>query len=65
MVGQIDILIIGTGFEEKLQVSNDTLNDFKNYNIHVVVLPTSEAIHKYNTLVDYGQAVGALLHSTC
>jgi hypothetical protein len=59
------IVIIGCGQEQRLQVMPDTLVVISQAGAAAEILPSGDAVQRYNALVGDGKAVGALIHSTC
>ena len=55
-----DVLIIGTGYDNLVQVEEEIAAVPT-----VVILPTPEAIRRYNELRGEGKSVAAIIHSTC
>jgi hypothetical protein len=55
-----DVLIIGTGYDNLVQVAEKVaaLPD-------VEILPTPQAVKRYNELRGEGKRVAAIIHSTC
>ena len=55
-----DVLIIGTGYDNMVQVEEKVaaLPD-------VEILPTPQAVRRYNELRGEGKRVAAIIHSTC
>jgi hypothetical protein len=58
------VIVLSTGHNERLKVKSETINLLKEKDIAVHVLPTDQAVKKYNDLRTR-QPVGALIHSTC
>lgn len=58
------VVILGSGFYERLRVSPETLRELEERNVPVHVEPSEEAVRLYNELRK-GEKVGALIHSTC
>ncbi|XP_074497143.1 mth938 domain-containing protein isoform X2 [Sebastes fasciatus] len=61
----IDLLVIGRGMSEALQVPSATLDFVKQKGVDVKVLQTEKAVAEYNKLVGQGAKVGGVFHSTC
>ncbi|KAK5611908.1 hypothetical protein CRENBAI_007124 [Crenichthys baileyi] len=61
----IELLVIGRGMSEALQVPSSTLDFVKQKGIEVRVLPTQKAVAEYNKLAVQGAKVGGVFHSTC
>jgi hypothetical protein len=59
-----EVVVLSTGHNERLQVQSGTLQMLKEKHIPVHVLPTDQAVKKYNDLRTQ-KPVGALIHSTC
>lgn len=57
-----DVVIIGTGYEERVQVEKGILIRARPA---VEALPTPQAIKRYNELQKAGKKVAAIIHSTC
>ena len=55
-----DVLIVGTGYDNLVQVE-ERIAALPT----VVILPTPQAIRRYNELRDEGKRVAAIIHSTC
>jgi hypothetical protein len=58
------VIVLSSGFQERLGVSRDTLLMLEKAEITTVLLPTEEAVAHYNALRE-SEAVGALIHTTC
>jgi hypothetical protein len=57
-----DLLIIGTGYDDLVQVEEEILAMCA---VQVLPLPTPQAVRRYNELRGEGKRVAALIHSTC
>jgi len=55
-----DVLIIGTGYDNMVQVEEEIA-----VMPAVEILPTPQAVRRYNELRDEGKRVAAIIHSTC
>jgi hypothetical protein len=55
-----DVLIIGTGYNNLVQVEEEVAALPT-----VVILPTPQAVKRYNELRGEGKKVAAIIHSTC
>lgn len=60
-----DAVVLSKGVHERLRVCPETLQTLDAHGVQVFVEQTEIAVERYNRLVDEGQAVGALIHSTC
>ncbi|XP_069022673.1 mth938 domain-containing protein isoform X1 [Embiotoca jacksoni] len=61
----VDLLVIGRGMSEALQVPSSTLDFVKQNGVDVRVLQTEKAVAEYNKLAGQGAKVGGVFHSTC
>ncbi|XP_068572756.1 mth938 domain-containing protein isoform X1 [Cebidichthys violaceus] len=61
----IDLLVIGRGMSEALQVPSSTLDFVAQKGVDVRVLQTEKAVAEYNKLAGRGAKVGGVFHSTC
>jgi hypothetical protein len=55
-----DVLIIGTGYDNMVQVEEEVAALPT-----IVILPTPQAVKRYNELRGEGKRVAAIIHSTC
>jgi len=58
-----DVVIIGTGYEGRVQVEGSILT--RGAGPAVEVLPTPQAVRRFNKLRAAGKRVAAIIHSTC
>lgn len=58
-------VVLSQGQQRRLRVTDDALAAVAGRGGQAEVLPTGEAVERYNELAEAGEAVGALLHSTC
>jgi hypothetical protein len=58
------VVVLGRGFDERLQVCPETLQELEERNVPVYVEQTEAAARLYNELRE-SERVGALIHSTC
>uniref|UniRef100_A0AAR2IK51 Mth938 domain-containing protein n=2 Tax=Pygocentrus nattereri TaxID=42514 RepID=A0AAR2IK51_PYGNA len=61
----VDMLVIGRGMSEALQVPPSTVEYVKKQGVDVKVLQTEKAVKEYNNLAGQGAKVGGVFHSTC
>uniref|UniRef100_A0A8C6WUE8 Mth938 domain-containing protein n=1 Tax=Neogobius melanostomus TaxID=47308 RepID=A0A8C6WUE8_9GOBI len=61
----IDLLVIGRGMSEALQVPGPTLDFVTGRGVEVTVLQTEKAVDEYNRLAAQGRKVAGIFHSTC
>lgn len=59
------VVVLSRGMNERLQVMPDTLTRLDEADVEAYVLPTKQAVERYNKLQADGHAVGGLFHSTC
>ena len=59
------VVVLSKGVHEQLQVKDETLRNLQKKGISVHVLQTEAAVERYNDLAREGEAIGALIHSTC
>lgn len=62
--GKPEVIIIGTGFSDMLEVPKLTFKRLKGQGREVYVLKTPEAIEKFNKLIGK-KKINALFHTTC
>ena len=58
-------VVLSRGQHGRLRVQDETLAFLEDRGVEVHVLPTDEAVERYNELAQAGEAVGGLVHSTC
>ncbi|XP_075871149.1 mth938 domain-containing protein [Nelusetta ayraudi] len=61
----VDVLVIGRGMNEAMQVPSTTLDFVRQQGVGVTVQQTQKAVAEYNKLVGQGARVGGVFHSTC
>ena len=59
------VIVLSRGILLHLRVCEETLELLEKRGIRVIVAETKEAVEIYNGLVEDGEAVGGLFHSTC
>lgn len=59
-----EVVVLSRGQHERLQVQRETLEFLEERGVEAEVLPTGEAVERYNELAGE-RPVGALIHSTC
>lgn len=60
-----DVVVLSRGQRERLRVPDGTVAAIEERGATAEVLPTAEAVERYNELARDGRPVGALIHSTC
>ncbi len=60
-----DALIVGSGVSNMMQVPPSTIRDMESAGIRVEILPTPEAVERFNVLMEQGEKVVAVMHLTC
>ena len=58
-------VVLSSGRQERLRIHDDAVALLEERGIAYDVLPTGEAIDRYERLRAGGAAVGALIHTTC
>lgn len=61
----VSAVVLSRGVHEQLLVPEETVRWLEGRGIRTHVLQTDQAVACYNALVDAGERVGALIHSTC
>ncbi len=59
-----EVVVLSRGQHERLRVRQETLDYLRERDVEVEVLPTGDAVERYNELAGE-RAAGALIHSTC
>jgi hypothetical protein len=57
-------VILAQGMQKRLRITSEAVKELEKLGVEFFILPTDDAVEKYNELVAYEQ-VGALIHSTC
>lgn len=60
-----EVVVLSRGMNERLKVKPETLQMLGDRGIESHVLETTEAVRRYNDLLDADEPVGGLFHSTC
>ncbi len=60
-----DVVVLSRGRDLRLKARPETVALLEQHEVELVHAETSMAISRYNTLVESGRRVAALLHSTC
>jgi hypothetical protein len=60
-----EFIVIGTGTSALAKLSEDAGINLRQANLNLVVLPSPQAVEKFNQLTDEGKRVAALIHITC
>lgn len=60
-----EVVVLSRGQNRRLQVPDETLDWLIDQGVSAEVLESNAAVERYNELARDGQAVGALIHSTC
>lgn len=60
-----ETVVLGRGQQERLQVMDETLTAIEDRGAEAEVLESRRAVERYNELAGSGEAVGALIHTTC
>ncbi len=62
---QPEVIVIGTGTSKIARLSGETEENLRQANVNLLVLPSFQAVDKFNQLVSEGKRVAALIHITC
>jgi len=65
LINYANIFVISTGIKEELGVNISTIEYLCSFKKEVYILNTTNAVKKYNELIDNGKKVVAFIHSTC
>lgn len=57
-----NVIVLGTGWHEAVRIEEDLRNDV---DARLIIQPTGEAIHTYHQLLEEGESVALLVHTTC
>ena len=60
-----EILIVGTGSNNMMNVPQNVIQELNKKDIIVIVKKTPDAVNEYNKLVKENKKVAAALHLTC
>jgi hypothetical protein len=60
-----DVLLVGSGHDGYFEVSDEVMHVCQNKKIQLIVMPTPEAIEKFNELVNQDKKIIAFIHVTC
>jgi len=60
-----EVIVVGHGFDGRLEVDEDLAQRAREQGILVMVLSTLEAVRYYNDQSKQGKKVNALIHTTC
>ena len=60
-----DTVIYGTGFRSLGKISDEIISAAKKENVELLILPTPEALKKFQELVRNGRRAAARIHTTC
>ncbi len=62
---QPEVMVIGTEVSGLARLSAETEKNLRQANVNPLVLPSFQAVDKFNQLVSEGKRVAALIHITC
>jgi len=60
-----EVIIIGTGTSALARLSEDVGINLRRANLNFLVLPSPQAVVRFNELTGEGKRVAALMHITC
>ena len=59
------MLVVGTGSPGMMKPDPELITGLESRGIRAVVLPTQQALDRYNSLAGGGEKAGACFHLTC
>ncbi len=62
---QPDVILVGTGVEGMARLAHDAEFYLTESNLDLTVMPSPQAVRKYNQCIEDGEKVAALIHVTC
>ncbi|MBS7620829.1 hypothetical protein KEJ32_01705 [Candidatus Bathyarchaeota archaeon] len=62
---KMDFLIVGTGTNGVATISGEAQRLLDELKVETIVLPSLEAVKKFNEFASHGKKVGAIIHVTC
>ena len=62
---QPDVIVVGTGTSGLATLSQDAEVYLQQPDLNLMVLPSPQAVERFNRLMDEGKRVAALIHITC
>lgn len=60
-----EVAVVGIGTSSKARVAEEAASLTREAKLELLVLPSYEAVEKWNELVEQGKKVAALIHITC
>ena len=60
-----EVALVGIGTSSKALVSDEAKEYVQEANLNLSVLPSTDAVGKWNQMLDQGKKVAALIHITC
>jgi hypothetical protein len=60
-----EILVVGSGQSGRLKVEDDARDLLSSKDIELIILPTKQAIIKYNELKNQNRRITGIIHVTC
>lgn len=61
----VEVVIIGVGVLSRARLSDEAKNYSERQSAQTFVLPSRDAVRKWNLLADEGKRAAALIHITC
>lgn len=65
LLEDVDIVVIGTGYDGLMRVDEDVVNAFRRRGVEVFIGRSREAVNRYEEEVARGRRVLAFFHLTC
>lgn len=59
------VIIVGTGTNSRAKLSSEAKSYAEQAQLELHILPSSEAVFKFNEMVKQGKEAAALIHITC
>jgi hypothetical protein len=60
-----DTIIFGIGFRSLVKINEAIIKTAKTNKVELIILPTPEALKKFQELIKKGKKVAARIHTTC
>ena len=65
MLREPDVVVLGIGFNSIVKVDDEVKSLAKQEGIELYILPTEDALKKFQELVRKGKRAAAIIHPTC
>lgn len=64
-IDQVDAIVLSEGVDGVLKIKPETVEYLQNLGKQFYIARTPKAVEKYNELLQKGERVGVLIHTTC